>query len=217
MYLSSLELNLRSHRVHKELTNRYELHRTIMHAFKPTTPDNERVLFRVELLENRVRVLVQTQNLPSWSFLEEDPNFTGYLAPQIPTPQIKNLSPHFQSGQKFYFRLHANPTARKATFKDENGHGKRIGLYSQEDQVKWLTEKCQTGGFEVLDMTLIPVNVIHGLQPDTKTKKNPLQILCIQYEGVLTIKDPERFEKTLNLGIGPAKSFGCGLLSLARL
>jgi CRISPR system Cascade subunit CasE len=38
----------------------------------------------------------------------------------------------------------------------------------------------------------------------------------VRFEGLLTVIDPERFCQTLAAGIGSAKAFGFGLLSVAR-
>ena len=37
----------------------------------------------------------------------------------------------------------------------------------------------------------------------------------VTFEGVLEVTDPERFAATVRSGIGPAKAYGYGLLSLA--
>lgn len=217
MYLSLLKLNLRNRRVQAELANRYELHRTLMHALKPIQPEGERLLFRLEINENCAEVIIQTQSLPSWTFLTGEEGFTQYLSSQLPNPQIKTLSPRFAVDQQFYYRLQANPTCRKIAYKDENGHGKRIGLYKEEEQRQWLIKKGQVGGFVSLDTKLREVGVIQGIQKGKKKEERSLRIFCIQYDGILQVTDPVIFEKTLCNGIGPAKGFGCGLISLARL
>ena len=37
------------------------------------------------------------------------------------------------------------------------------------------------------------------------------------FEGVLIVTDPENLRSALTAGIGPAKAYGCGLLTLAPL
>ncbi|EAA1049248.1 type I-E CRISPR-associated protein Cas6/Cse3/CasE, partial [Escherichia coli O28ac] len=46
-------------------------------------------------------------------------------------------------------------------------------------------------------------------------KNGKIQTVC--FEGVLTINDAPALIDLLQQGIGPAKSMGCGLLSLAPL
>jgi len=218
MFLSLLELNLRSRRVQRELANRYELHQTLMHAFKPDKPENERLLFRLEIEENCAKVIIQTQSAPSWSFLMEEEGFKHYLSDdRLPNPQVKSFTPHFDTGQRFYFRLQANPTCRKAIYKDKNGHGKRIGLYKEEEQWQWLKNKGQNFGFLPLDTNLKAIGVIQGIQKRKEEEKHSLKILGIQYDGILQVTDPAIFGRALCSGIGSAKGFGFGLLSLAHL
>ena len=40
--------------------------------------------------------------------------------------------------------------------------------------------------------------------------------LAVRFEGVLQVVDPVAFQQTLRRGIGSAKGFGFGLLSIAR-
>lgn len=48
-------------------------------------------------------------------------------------------------------------------------------------------------------------------------KADKVQIKIARFEGVLEVIDSERFIRdALFKGIGPAKGFGCGLLSIAR-
>jgi len=39
---------------------------------------------------------------------------------------------------------------------------------------------------------------------------------AVCYQGVLRVADADLLRETVSKGIGPAKVFGCGLLSLAR-
>jgi CRISPR system Cascade subunit CasE len=54
-------------------------------------------------------------------------------------------------------------------------------------------------------------------KPDTESpgKKHRLSFGSVLFEGVLEITDAERFQKTLEAGIGSGKAYGFGLLSIA--
>jgi len=43
------------------------------------------------------------------------------------------------------------------------------------------------------------------------------KIQPVNFEGILSVKSPSAFVDLITIGIGPAKAFGCGLLSLARV
>ncbi|MFZ4829166.1 MAG: type I-E CRISPR-associated protein Cas6/Cse3/CasE, partial [Phototrophicaceae bacterium] len=128
MYLSKLQLNPSYANVQRDLSDRHELHRTVLHAFPPELPTHERVLFRVEVSRQRIDLLVQSQLLPDWSFLHKD-----YV---IQIPQLRHVNAqHIQPGQALMFRLLANPTIKR--------EGKRHALYQDEQCFDWLARKGQ--------------------------------------------------------------------------
>jgi len=42
------------------------------------------------------------------------------------------------------------------------------------------------------------------------------KIQAVRFSGLLRVSDPAAFDRILQQGIGPAKSFGCGMMSIAR-
>ena len=98
MYLSRLILNPRNRRVQREIADPYQMHRSLMKAFPDDLDqDAERVLFRLErpsrtgARHGGLALLVQSLNLPDWSWLAE-PGAQGYLLPLgEPNPAIKSF------------------------------------------------------------------------------------------------------------------------------
>ncbi|MBE0437199.1 MAG: type I-E CRISPR-associated protein Cas6/Cse3/CasE, partial [Methylomicrobium sp.] len=43
-----------------------------------------------------------------------------------------------------------------------------------------------------------------------------VSLSTLEFNGLLTVTDPNLFIKTLYTGIGPAKGFGCGLMLVRR-
>jgi CRISPR system Cascade subunit CasE len=215
MYLSLLALNPYSRRVQRELSDRYELHRTLMRAFQPAMPAGERLLFRLEEMDAFPKVIVQSHNLPAWEFLAQDPDFARYLSADSPFPQVKTFDPQFLAGQQFAFRILANPTRRDTKARDSNGRKKRIGIYEEEAQAHWLERKGEQAGFALLDVALRSDGFVRGVQKKDE-HRNSLRALAVQFDGVLKVIDPTAFRQALHTGIGSAKGFGFGLLSLAR-
>jgi CRISPR system Cascade subunit CasE len=238
LYLSRIHLNPHSRQVLSELTYPYEMHRTLLRAFASSAEDNVtlrqhcNVLFRVENdnMAGPITLLVQSTKKPDWSFLD---NLDRYLwqSGSASAQGCKNILPFLQSfkqEQIFTFRLRANPTRRIAR-KDDPMKGKRVELALEKDQLAWLVRKGNTGGFEI------------PAQHSTDTEENTLPVICaraaterkvygrkrregkahritqaaVLFEGLLKITDAEAFLNTLTTGIGSAKAFGFGLLSLA--
>ncbi len=212
MILSQLFLNPRNRRVQAELANPYELHRSLMSAFPAKQTLEERVLlYRLETRPTPpyVVVLVQSAAQPDWSALERG----DYL---IAAAQMKEFSPQFEAGQAFTFRLMANPT-RRLKSADAEKPGKRIGLVKEEDQLAWLTRKAQQSGFAVLAAQVTrnsPPDVIKR-HPGTETYR--MSHVGVRFDGQLRVTDATLFTQTVQVGVGSAKGFGFGLLSLARL
>lgn len=228
MFLSKLVLNLRNPKVRRDLGCAYEMHRTLMSGY-PYPREEHRcdLLFRIELMRMGPPViLVQTQAEPDWSHLP-----AGYL---LCRADFKPLDLALQTGQRLRFRLRANPTKRVAAKNGRLGGvmvGKRVGLTTEAEQIRWLLRRADAGGFK------IPGEWVDSKHPETG---EPIQLpnfrvdvvpdgrdfngkpghdgvfLAVRYEGILVVIDPETFRATVAGGIGSGKAFGFGLLSLAR-
>jgi CRISPR system Cascade subunit CasE len=243
LYLSRLFLNPRSRQVMSELAQPYEMHRTLMRAFPKTTDDKKSkardefgVLFRTEIDDERraVKLYVQSRIEPDWSFLD---GMTDYLCADAERPESKNIMPAYtniQNGQVFSFRLRANPTKRIAKHNDPM-KGKRVNLKCECEQIDWLIRKGQMmgesvlGGFNLLSKEVRDTNGVirqvarvnicnEGKQKGRKRDNGRDHItthFAVLFEGLLRVTDKEGFLNTIIRGIGPAKAFGFGLLSVA--
>ncbi len=213
MYLSRLILNPRTRRVQREIANVYELHRTLMAAFPADLPAHERVLFRVET-DPRTGVpvvLVQSHTQPEWAHLQSR---TAFLLPEahwpphiFTNPAVKTFTLDFSPGQILAFRLRANVTVKR--------DGSRHGLYDEDDQRAWLTRKGERNGFRPLRVTVIQEGNQQAWKPRKGSGKRKLTHYAVRFEGLLHVTDPDKLWDAIQSGIGPAKSFGFGLLSLA--
>jgi CRISPR system Cascade subunit CasE len=213
MILSRLLLNPRSPQVQAELSNLYELHRTVMSGFTQglrvlPEDDARRVLYRLEVRRQMpmLTLLVQSPITAVWQHLVE----SKYL---LRTPEQREFSPGFQAGEVFAFRLVANPAKKQRV--DGKKNGRRVALYDPEEQLTWLTRKAEQYGFRVQGVQARPPEDLQGFlfRGDAR---HTLKIVAVQYDGLLEVTDPTALSAAIRDGIGPAKGFGCGLLSLAR-
>lgn len=239
MYYSRLILNPRNRHVQRDLSDPYELHRTILRGFPTGTVKVDRatdeaagVLYRVDPhpQSGLPILLVQSQVAPDWSFLQTEA-FQQYLYPLDPyqeeeNPAVKERTPALHRGQMLAFRLSANPTKRLSAGK--NNKGKRIGIYDEAEQRKWLVEKGQKGGFQILRTELSQgdkvqwkaLSEIEQRQRDERSNTaEPLPpktgLLEVRFDGILQVTDPAAFLAAIQAGIGSGKAFGFGLLSVA--
>ena len=208
MYLSKLILNPRNPGARRDVARPYELHRTLMRAVDGAV-DN-RLLFRIEP-ERDPRgpiALVQSAKMaPDWTPLLEN----GYL---IEAHGPKMSEPSLQKGQRLAFRLMGNPTKKV--------DGKRVPLVfdSHEDpNMKtywdWLHRKANTAGFRVQTARDAPFRTASNRRKKPRYAKNEIPLFGVRFDGLLEVIDPEKLHHALGQGIGPAKAFGFGLLSLA--
>lgn len=213
MYLSRLILDARSRRVRREVSEPYEMHRTLLRAFPPAAAGGPgRVLFRVDTPSVHPSgpmhfiVLVQSEQQPDWSFLQ---TVERYLLPDVAdNPAVKPYAPVFTRGQVLLFRLRANPTVKR--------NGKRCGLYREEEQRAWLDRKAAENGFSVRGVLIRREGVVGGRICRAPEEVHALRLVAVRFDGLLRVEDPQRFQEALHQGIGSGKGLGFGLLSVAR-
>ncbi|MGY2119152.1 type I-E CRISPR-associated protein Cas6/Cse3/CasE [Nocardia gipuzkoensis] len=120
----------------------------------------------------------------------------------------------------------------------------RIGHRTAEAQLAWFLARPQKWGFripeaattpaasgiddtsptqpptEASDLRIIARNRLSFGKPDARKRNGsgkPVILHTATFEGRLEIVDVERFTAALVEGIGPAKAYGCGLMTLAAL
>ena len=209
MYLSRLILNPRSRRTQQELAAPYEMHRTIMSAFPEDLADGERVLFRVDVDRHTgvPTVLVQSQRPANWSLLKVESDYLLHAKSLgQPNPAQKQFEPSFAAGQRLAFRMRANPSFKR--------DGQRLAWLREEDQHAWLDRKAEDSGFHVLSLLVIPEGMVTP-EKHSAEASHRMSVYSVRFDGLLMVTDSERFRDTLAAGIGPAKAFGFGLLSVA--
>ena len=125
-------------------------------------------------------------------------------------------------GDRFCFRLHANPTVKRKVPGKKNG--RRDPCVTEEQQLVWLARKGESGGFvipslctddgrEVPAMTVTPLGQTQAYR---KKDSRTLSHFGVRFEGLLVVTDVHKFTETIESGIGSGKAFGFGLLSIAK-
>ncbi|MDR0701760.1 MAG: type I-E CRISPR-associated protein Cas6/Cse3/CasE [Azoarcus sp.] len=203
MHLARLRLDLRNKHVRRDLSNPYDMHRTLTRAFvRDEREAPPRFLWRLEPSDEwgAPTVLVQSTHAADWTKLDAMP---GYLKQSVEskTFQLENL---LQPDTRYHFRLYANPTVTRV--------GKRYGLAAEQAQLAWLTRQGERYGFVVEAAFVAASDVLKGFRQNDA----PIHLQRVHYEGMLRVVDIESMAKVLPNGIGPGKAFGCGLLSLKR-
>lgn len=197
MHLTRLLLDPLDREAAALLAEPYRLHQVVMTAFQGGRAANG-VLHRVEPERpgGLVPLLVQSTTAPRW---RQDAGL-----PWVSEPEVKAVAADLEVGRVLRFRLRANPTKRDAA------NGKRVDLRGDETQLAWLHRKAAEHGFALLDAQAADRGAV-----DSRKHGLTLTHRMVDFDGHLRITDPDAFRVTLACGIGPAKAFGCGLLSVA--
>ncbi|WP_280502410.1 type I-E CRISPR-associated protein Cas6/Cse3/CasE [Nocardia farcinica] len=223
MFLSRVPLNPARAGTRKFLSSPQVCHAAVMAAFPPgfaPTGDREgRVLWRVDRRDHAIDLYVVSPAEPDFTHVVEQagwPTTTAWATRKY-LPLLDNLT----VGQQWHFRLTANPV-RAAVDRGEGtelARGKRSGL-TEEGQVDWLLRRAEANGFR-----LGSCRGPGGDEPDVRiTDRSTLRfrrgpatvtLSTATYEGTLEVADPSTLRRALVGGIGRAKGYGCGLMTLA--
>ncbi|MER6736554.1 type I-E CRISPR-associated protein Cas6/Cse3/CasE [Streptomyces puniciscabiei] len=114
--------------------------------------------------------------------------------------------------------------------------GFRVAHRTAAQQLQWLLKRCERHGFSIPDATTTPPAPslqTEGQNPSAgpavtivsrdilRFHKSPdgprVTLSTVTYEGRLRVTDPDTLRASLLGGIGPAKGYGQGLLTLAPL
>jgi len=205
VFLSRLTLPLQDRRVQRALQDPYRLHQALLAAFPPDAPGGGgRVLYRIEPEQRdaTASVLVQSALAPDWH--------RASFAAKLPAARAegpKELSVGLRPGQRIRFRLRANPTRKK--------DGKRLAVLGEEAQLAWLRRKLTSGGMTVVAVRRHDEGMLRAMR-SASGDGAPMTFVSVLYEGLAIVEDAARAIACAKEGVGSAKAFGFGLLSLTR-
>jgi len=184
-------------------------------------------LFRIEPKPGGNPVIVVLSAIrPDWGYAFHNARYLLAAEPEKPRP----LQLRIESGDRYAFCLVANPTKRaplsKAQRQEQEAAGNRVKRPRRQltwdaqrnpaDAFKeWLADRARGAGFRVEKAEVSNIGYAYARRGDNEAKS--IRLRTARYEGVLEVTDADAFRKALLSGIGPAKAFGCGLLSIAPI
>jgi len=206
-----------------------------LHPYDPAHFERPHFLFRIDnAIEDgapRAVILVQSDIAPDWDYAFQ--NAPGILAAP---PETREYNPAFQNGQRLRFRIRVNLSkkikeSKKGTdlrkvkdMLDKKGRpkdqGKRVALNWNDDENpdevirQWFSGKAQRCGFQIGEFRVIQLGWVMGYKARGDMK---MKFRSALLEGALEVTDAEKFSAAIANGIGAAKSFGFGLLSVKAL
>ncbi|GAA1314541.1 type I-E CRISPR-associated protein Cas6/Cse3/CasE [Saccharothrix xinjiangensis] len=216
MFLTKLTINVRSREFRRDFANIHDLHRTVMSLYPAIDGDvparqAHGVLWRLDPTHTGYTVYVQSRPEPTWSKLPR-----GYTTTATEVRPLQPVLDAITPGRRLSFRLLANATqdTRPVNLK---GKTRRVAHHKSEDQIGWLIGKGEQHGFIIPtardgqpDVAPSPVPRMTGRKDEATITVDP-----VRFDGHLVVTDRTAFTHALITGIGRAKAYGCGLLSLA--
>jgi CRISPR system Cascade subunit CasE len=206
MYLSRVEVNKQRIETKRALMNPQIMHASVKACFPES---DERTLWRMDALGHNLYILVVSPRRPDFAAFIRQYGWpasgqTGQSA------DYTQLLDRIRPGSKWRFRLAANPA--------HTVEGKIRAHVTAAQQRGWLSARAERNGFILQDDAF---DVVHrdtirffkGVKPD----RHEITLARAAFEGGLTVSDADLFKNALAGGIGRARAYGCGLLTVARL
>ena len=215
MYLSKVKLNPYRRDTVKAIDSPQVIHAAVMSAFD-SCPDRGRVLWRTDRVGDSLNLLIVSGGRPDIGCLVDRFGYPedGDSWKSLPYDGILD---GLCEGQYKRFRLRANPV-RSIMSKSSGSRGKPVALTTPGEQMDWLRERTDRYGFVTADAGTEPE--LQVVQKDTRKfirRGKMVTINTATFQGVLCVTDAENFRKALTEGIGRAKAYGCGLLTVSDL
>ena len=145
--------------------------------------------------------------------------------------ESKPFEPCLAPGDRLRFSLRANPVVSRFSGRDTRGvrhdvimdalrhvpreerSDRRFSIAVEAGRA-WLARQGQRHGF-VPDSN-VAVDGYENLRLPRPGRERPLVFSTVDFDGVLTVTDPEAFLAQLFVGFGRARAFGCGLMLIRR-
>jgi len=234
MYLTRFRFNTARVGARRLLSSPQAMHAAVMWSFPeapPATGDGPRVLWRVDHNSpSQVLLYIVSPARPDLTHLVEQAGWptiaSGGWESRPYTPFLTRLT----AGTRWAFRLTANPVHH---IRREDGEPtKRTAHITARHQAQWLLDRQESAGFRIVekpkhehrltdggDTYDLVVHNRRGLSfrktDRDSQRKHRVTLTTVTFDGRLQVTDPDALRRTLTAGLGKAKAYGCGLMTLA--
>jgi CRISPR system Cascade subunit CasE len=172
------------------------------------SPEKQRYLWRIDNLKSSTYLLVVSARTPDFTQLL--PQLSTNESDAAATKDYDAFLARLSVSERFRFRLCANPVHSVMQKENPSARGKIFGHVTADQQKTWLQQRSQKNGFELLSF-----DIVSRGERKFKRQEATMTLTVATYEGLLIIRDPDLLRKALTQGVGRAKAYGCGLLTLA--
>ena len=226
MYFSRITLNpdTDQKQLARALCNdSYREHQALWQLFDDDPDAGRNFLYRQVIEDGRIKYYVLSRRMPV--------DNTGLW--RIDPPKV--YDPQLSEGQQLFFMLRVNPVV---TVTAQSGKQQRHDVVMQEKQrigyqkrpemerpplqqlvqqsgINWLRARTDRNGFSI-EPGQVVADGYQQHRSRIKRQRRLIRYSSVDFQGILTVINTERFRKALFSGIGKSKAFGCGLLLIKR-
>ncbi|MSS46401.1 type I-E CRISPR-associated protein Cas6/Cse3/CasE [Cutibacterium sp. WCA-380-WT-3A] len=217
MFLTQFDVNVARRDATRLLASPERLHAAVLASFPPgqSATGSARTLWRLDRgpAKHDARLIIVSPLQPDLTVLNEQAGWsTGTPGRSADyDPFLRAL----RSGSAWRFRCTVNPTT--AVRKQGSSRGRRVAEVTADQQLQWFITRLERRGFRLPDdPTGVPsARVTRREVLRFRRQSSTVTLAVAQVDGILEITDVDAARSALVGGIGPAKGYGCGLLTLA--
>ena len=219
MYLTRFELNTARRGTRELLASPHRVHGAVLSAFPAAHREstaNGRVLWRLDQRGHQTLLYILSPHTPDLTHLVEEAGWPTVA--QWDTKPYAPLLERLTTGSTWAFRLTANPVRSARTAPDAT-RSQRLGHVTVAQQTHWLLSRAAGWGFTFPEGPDKEPDVAVHSRRTWRFSRNDrtVTLSTATFEGRLEVTEPDALRHALTHGIGPAKGYGCGLLTLAKV
>lgn len=224
-YLSRFEFHRERREARRLLASPQSLHAAVCASIRvaesdasdpfgvaPLTSAKHRLLWRVDDDGRRAVLYVVSPSLLDFTHMAEQAGWSDNAS-----WETRPYSPFLDAlavGQRWHFRLMANPVRNVRT--GDAARSKRVGHVTVDQQRNWLIRRSAAWGVEIPNVEDEPqVTVDQRGHLGFRHDGSKLSLSVARFDGTIEVRDPVKLVSVLVNGIGHAKAYGCGLMTLA--
>lgn len=235
MYFSKVLINPELRKSRAMLADPHITHGMATKAVPPhlQNSDDGRILWRIDRNDTETALYLVTPVQPRLDHIVEQVGWPS--APAQTTDYVRFLD-SLTRGQEFAFTVTLNPVK---AIKDEQGRRHKVPHVSAKHQMQWFLDRVEGWGFRIANsadddqdtavgvessLNGIPANVnivrreeLRFNRKNSHAGRDRVVHRVATFEGLLEVADAEQLRHALCHGMGRAKAYGCGLMTLARV
>lgn len=206
--LTRLLLDPRASSVRRKLASEQVVHAIVEAAVEG---QESRALWRVDPGQEVHTMLLLSAGMPNVGHLVRE---FGVSPEQVESRSYEPLLTRLAPGQEWRLKLRANPTVARPR---EGRTSARHALRREPDQIEWFLRRAEKWGLSVPTNRLgVPELIVARSEALAfRRTKATVTLGAVTFDGVAEVKDAELLKLALVQGVGSAKAYGCGLMTLA--